>query len=314
MSVLFLFRQQSDNTDLDAIKNEATMKKVIIPFKEPLFYFFLIGAVIFGTHAFLKTSSYKQSDRYDVQITSSDVDWLRNRWNKLMNREPTPDELQGLIDSMIREEILYREAVAMGLDEKDTVVRRRLAQKMEFLFKDLADMAQPTDEQLTDYFSNNQVRYRIPANITFTHIFFSTDKRSKNTQSDAQEILENIQQDKTTLQEALSFGDPFMQGLAFTDQPTDQITRVFGNNFSENIKTLETGKWQGPIESSYGWHLVYIDKLIPASTPEFEQVRSKVQIDYVSQNRDKVNRQVYKDISSQYSIMVEDLPYDLEVR
>lgn len=291
-----------------AKKNNRTL------FKEPLIYFFLLGAVIFGIHAFLRASSNEQSDRYQVQITSSDVDWLRNRWNKLMSREPTPQELQGLIDSMIREEILYREAVAMGLDEKDTVVRRRLAQKMEFLFKDLADMAQPTDDQLTDYFTENQDRYRIPANITFTHIFFSTDKRSQNTQLDAQAILEKIQQDKTTPQQALSFGDPFMQGLAFTGQSTDQIARIFGKKFSENIETLKTGKWQGPIESSYGWHLLYIDQLIPAGIPEFEQVRSKVEIDYASQNRDIINRQTYKDISSRYTVLVENLPYDLEVK
>ncbi|MHC4554814.1 MAG: peptidyl-prolyl cis-trans isomerase [Planctomycetota bacterium] len=300
--------------DLDSIKNDKAMMKVRTLWKEPLFYFFLLGTVIFGIHAFLKANSSKESDRYEVQITSSDVDWLRNRWNKLMSRDPTPDELQGLIDSMIREEILYREAVAMGLDEKDTVVRRRLAQKMEFLFKDLADMAQPSDQQLTDYFKENQDRYRIPANITFTHIFFSSDKRSQTAQADAAAAFEKIQQRNINHENALSLGDPFMKGLAFGDQSTDQVARIFGNYFSEKLEVLETGKWQGPVRSSYGWHLVYIDKLIPTSVPELEQVRSKVQIDYVSQNRDKVNRQVYEDISARYSVLVEDLPYDLEIK
>jgi hypothetical protein len=263
--------------DLDSIKNDKAMMKVRTLWKEPLFYFFLLGTVIFGIHAFLKANSSKESDRYEVQITSSDVDWLRNRWNKLMSRDPTPDELQGLIDSMIREEILY-------------------------------------DQQLTDYFKENQDRYRIPANITFTHIFFSSDKRSQTAQADAAAAFEKIQQRNINHENALSLGDPFMKGLAFGDQSTDQVARIFGNYFSEKLEVLETGKWQGPVRSSYGWHLVYIDKLIPTSVPELEQVRSKVQIDYVSQNRDKVNRQVYEDISARYSVLVEDLPYDLEIK
>ena len=289
------------------------MMKVGSLFKEPLFYFFLLGAVIFGIHGYIKIGLNNTTGRYEVQITSSDVDWLRNRWNKLMNREPTPGELQGLIDSMIREEILYREAVAMGLDEKDTVVRRRLAQKMEFLFKDLADMAQPTDAQLTAYFTENQDRYHIPAAFTFMHVFFSSDTRSHNAQPDAKAALDQFQQKNTSIEDALNFGDPFMQGLAFDGQTPDQVARVFGEKFSESMGTLKPNQWQGPIKSSYGWHLVYIDKLIPASIPQFEQVRSKVQIDYVSQNRDTVNRQVYKDISARYSVLVEDLPYDLEI-
>jgi hypothetical protein len=300
--------------DSEANKSEETIMKAGSLFKEPLLYFFLLGAVTFGVHAYIRIALNNQNERYEVQITSSDVDWLRNRYNKLMSREPTPDELQGLIDSMIREEILYREAITMGLDERDTVVRRRLAQKMEFLFKDLADMAQPTEVQLVDYFRENQNRYRIPAEYTFRHVFFSSDKRPENARSDAKAALEKFQHQTISSEDIINLGDPFMQGIAFEGQTPDQVARIFGIKFCESIGTLKTNQWQGPVKSSYGWHLMFIDKLIPASTPEFEQVRSNVQIDYLSQNRDNVNRQVYKDISSQYSIMVEDLPYDLEVK
>jgi hypothetical protein len=280
---------------------------------EPLFYFFLLGAVVFGIHAYLNQRAQNQSSgRYQVRITSSDVDWLRNRWIKLMSRQPTDRELQGLIDSMIREEILYREAVAMGLDEKDTVVRRRLAQKMEFLFKDLADMAQPTDGQLIDYYNQNKDRYTISAEFTFTHLFFSSDKRSRTARTDAAAALEKIQQQEISPEEALSLSDPFMQGMAFSQQRSDQVTRIFGDNFSQSMTALQTGQWVGPVRSSYGWHLIYVDKFVPENTPDFEQVRSRVEIDYASQNRDKVNQQVYRDISSQYAILVEDLPYSIE--
>lgn len=290
------------------------VEKLKVIFKEPLFYFFLLGVIVFGVHAFVKCNSQGGKHRYQVQITSSDVDWLRSRWNKLMNRRPTAQELQGLIESMIREEILFREAVAMGLDEKDSVVRRRLAQKMELLFKDLADMAQPTGAQLTDYFTTHEGRYRIGASISFTHIFFSSDKRAQTAQTDSKAVLEKLRQENTPLEEALSFGDPFMQGVSFRQQSPEQIARIFGATFPETMDMLEPNQWHGPVRSSYGWHAVYITKLVPSSMPDFQQVRAKVEIDYISQNRDKVNRQSYKDISSQYSILVEDLPYELETK
>ncbi|MHC4499588.1 MAG: peptidyl-prolyl cis-trans isomerase, partial [Planctomycetota bacterium] len=152
----------------------AKIKRMV---REPLVLFFLLGAVVFGLHAALKKApKHDRAERYVVEVTSADIEWLRTRWNKLMGREPTLDELRGLVESMIREEILYREAVAMGLDEKDTVVRRRLAQKMEFLFKDLAEAVQPSEEVLREYFEANPERYVQPGTVSFGHVFFSRDR------------------------------------------------------------------------------------------------------------------------------------------
>ena len=280
-------------------------------FKEPLIYFFLLGIVVFGLHAYLNTAS-NDNDRFQVEITSSDVDWLRTRWTKQMSREPTDRELQGLIDSLIREEILYREAVAMGLDEKDSVIRRRLSQKMDFLFKDLADLQQPTDEQLNDYFLENQERYRIDAEFSFTHVFFSADKRPQTADADAAAVLDQFRTENITLDEAASFGDSIMLPMSYERKSSDQIAKILGNQFSQSIQSLETNQWAGPIQSSYGWHLVYIHEQKDSTLPDFEQVRSKIQTDYLAEHRTAINQQAYDKIASRYFIFVENLPYELQ--
>jgi hypothetical protein len=288
------------------------MKKIKAIVKEPLLYFFLLGAVVFGIHALLnKEAEEGDNNRYQVEVTSSDIDWLRNRWNKLMGREPTAEELQGLIDSMIREEILYREAVAMGLDEKDTVVRRRLAQKMEFLFKDLADMTQPSADELRGYFKSYEERYRAPGRVSFTHVFFSSDKRAEKTQSDARAAVDELQSQDVKAGETASYGDPFMLELSYEQQSLEQISRIFGGEFTEGVYALEAGAWGGPVRSSYGWHVVFVQERVESSMPSFEEVRGKVEIDLVSERRSKVNEQAYNEISSRYTVLVEDLPYDL---
>jgi hypothetical protein len=288
------------------------MKKIKAIVKEPLLYFFLLGAVVFGIHALLnKEAEEGDNNRYQVEVTSSDIDWLRNRWNKLMGREPTAEELQGLIDSMIREEILYREAVAMGLDEKDTVVRRRLAQKMEFLFKDLADMTQPSADELRGYFKSYEERYRAPGRVSFTHVFFSSDKRAEKTQSDARAAVDELQSQDVKAGETASYGDPFMLELSYEQQSLEQISRIFGREFTESVYALEAGAWDGPVRSSYGWHVVFVHERVESSMPSFEEVRGKVEIDLVSERRSKVNEQAYNEISSRYTVLVEDLPYDL---
>ncbi|MHC4187439.1 MAG: peptidyl-prolyl cis-trans isomerase [Planctomycetota bacterium] len=288
------------------------MKKIKAIVKEPLLYFFLLGAVIFGIHTLLdKNSKEGEDNRYQVEVTSSDIEWLRNRWNKLMGREPTAEELQGLIDSMIREEILYREAVAMGLDEKDTVVRRRLAQKMEFLFKDLADMTQAGEDELREYFLANKERYIVSGRVSFSHVFFSSDKRADKALSDAQAVLEEFQSQGIKTVEAVSHGDPFMLELSYEQQSLEQISRIFGGEFTEGVYALEAGAWGGPVRSSYGWHVVFVQELVESSMPSFDEVRGKVEIDFISERRSKVNEQAYNEISSRYTVLVEDLPYDL---
>ena len=144
--------------------------------REPLVHFLVLGALLFGLFALVNNEASSKSPNR-IEITSADVDRLQERWTKQWNRPPTETELKSLIEAYLREEILYREALALGLDQNDTIIRRRLAQKMEFLFEDLADQVEPTDEELKRYFDRNRDQYRLPARFSFAHVYFSVDQR-----------------------------------------------------------------------------------------------------------------------------------------
>ncbi|MHC4617018.1 MAG: peptidyl-prolyl cis-trans isomerase [Planctomycetota bacterium] len=280
--------------------------------REPLVLLFLLGAVVFGIHAALRNDSDGgQQDRYVVEVTSADIEWLRNRWNKLMGREPTLHELRGLVESMIREEILYREAVAMGLDEKDTVVRRRLAQKMEFLFKDLAEAEQPSEEILREYFGANRERYIRPGTVSFGHVFFSRDKRGEKAESDARGAIEQLAGKGIEAAEAKEYGDPFVLAGYYERQSAEEVARTFGGEFAQGLFKIKTAEWGGPVRSSYGWHVVFVQQRTQDSVPDFEQVRAKVEVDYMAMRKAEMNNRAYGEISSKYTVMVEDMPYQL---
>lgn len=285
--------------------------KVLRLFKEPLLHFFLLGLVVFGLHAVLNSDadSGSRGDPLLVEISSADIEWLRSTWNKKMGREPTPREATGLIDSFIREEILYREAVSMGLDQHDSVVRRRMAQKMDFLFKDLAEMAQPTDEEISAWFERNRERYRVPAQTSFTHVYFNRDRRGEKVEEDAREVLEKVRVEEFDPSRISSLGDRFMLQPYYPTQSTDSIAREFGKTFAESVAPMEAGRWHGPVYSGYGLHLVYVHDRTDSRLPGIDEVRKEVVRDLMSERKEKVNAAAYGEIKSKYRILVENMPY-----
>ncbi len=147
--------------------------------REPLIHFFVLGLVVFGLRGVLEKQPEAADDPFLVEVSSADIEWFRTMWSKRMGREPTVRELRGQLNQLIREQVLSREAVSMGLDEGDTVVRRRLAQKMGFLLKDLSDIGEPSDGELQAYLQEKRSTYEIPPRVTFTHVYFYADKRGE---------------------------------------------------------------------------------------------------------------------------------------
>ena len=160
--------------------------------REPLLIFLVLGALLFGLYTLVKDQSQGSSDALRIQVTAADVDQLSVRWQRQMGRPPRPEELQGLTDNFVREEVLVREALALGLDRDDTGIRRRLVQKMNFLVEDLALLNEPTDADLSDYFEQHPEIYRLPPRISFTHIYFSRDQRGDATKADAELALSQL--------------------------------------------------------------------------------------------------------------------------
>jgi hypothetical protein len=275
------------------------MKRLL---REPLLHFALIGAVLFAVYAMLDRTRTDSVLSPKIEITKGDAQQLRQEWQMQWKRPPTPDELNGLIAGEIRERILAREAMKLGLDQDDTIVRRRLAQKFEFMLQDLGMIRQPTEDELSRYFADNRTAYTIPAHLTFSQAYFGSRSRS-NAEQDAKDVLLRLRAGK--IEVATAVGDPFLLDTEFQDKPLPEIERMFGREFSSAIASLTPGQWQGPVHSTYGWHLVKVATRTDARLPTFAEVREKVQKDLAEDQRRKTNDKVFEGIKSGYVIVVQ---------
>jgi len=278
--------------------------------KESLVYFFVLGFVVFGLHAFLNSEmKVRDEDPFTVDVTSSDIEWIRSSWEARMKRKPMQQELQGLIDRFIRDEILFREASAMDMDERDLVIQRRLVQKLTFVFEDLAEAIAPTDEELRKYMQENQDKYRIPEMMSFTHVYFSPDKR-KDVMEEAKAVLAQLKSAKSAPNEAVSLGDTIMLDSTFRKRSPDEIARILGNQFADELFSTSEMGWQGPIASTFGLHLVYIEERTASKMPEFANLREEVKNDFMYDRKKQVVDTAYNAAKSKYTILVEGLPVE----
>lgn len=277
--------------------------------REPLLHFLLLGAGLFILFYQVADPNLDQPDR--VMVSQADVDRLVSQWQRQWKRPPTEEELNGMIESYIRETILYREALALGLDQDDVIVRRRLGQKLEFLFKDLAEQIDPNEEELTEFLRENNNRYTDPERYTFTHIYFSHDKRGSAIVDDVQSMLQRLQtqQDDVDLTQA---GDRFLYQHQFDNQTPAQISRIFGSVFTDSLAGLEIGQWVGPVESGYGLHLVYIDQRTEAQALALDEVRDKVRWDVLAERRQEIDRAFYAELRKKYEVIMEKSDGSLE--
>ncbi len=271
-------------------------------YKEPLLHFLIIGVLIFTLFSIVNKEEDIVSGN-KIVVSTADIQRLSSNWAKKWNRPPTENELQGLVDSYIREEVYYREALALGLDKNDTILRRRLMQKMEFLSNDLAALNKPDETELNAFFLDNQEKYELPARVSFTHIYFSLDKRGAKVVEDAKSVLSGLD-----LPRAPELGDSFMMQYDFVKETPFEVERLFGKVFANQLFTLETNTWLGPIESGYGLHLVRISEKIDSSIPELALVIDKVRTDLMFEHRKKTNKEIYERFKERYEIVVEDLP------
>ncbi len=270
--------------------------------KEPLLHFLIIGAVIFVLFSIVNKEESALSEN-KIVVTAAEIERLSANWSKKWNRPPTGTELKGLVESYIKEEVYYREALALGLDQNDTILRRRLMQKMEFLSNDLAELNQPDEAALNKYFLDNQEKYELPAQVSFTHIYFSLDKRGAKASEDAKSVLAGL-----NMMRAPEKGDSFMMQYDFVQETPFEVERLFGKGFSNQLFQLDINTWQGPIESGYGLHLVRISEMIDARMPELAFVIDKVRTDLMFERRQKMNKEIYEKFKERYEIVVEDMP------
>jgi hypothetical protein len=283
--------------------------------REPLIHFFILGLVILGLHAIFDTKPEAVADDpYLVAVSSADIEWFRTMWSKRMGREPTIEELRGEVNQLIREQILSREAVSMGLDEGDMVVRRRLAQKINFLFRDLSDITEPSNSDLQEYLQNNRSTYEIPERVTFTHIYFNTDKRGEQGAAEAvRQLVERLNANKGVPPDASVLGDPFLLPSSYSDKAVSEIRREFGTEFAETVLGLEPRTWQGPVASGYGVHAVYVHERSDAKLPAFSDLKEELKADWMAERQREIARKAYEKLRRRYRVLLEGMPYKLDL-
>jgi len=272
--------------------------------REPLVHFLLIGAALFLLSA-LVGGDGATSGEETITVGADDIEWLKSAWARQWRRPPTERELQGLVDNHIREEILYREALAMGLDRDDTIVRRRLVQKIEFLTEDLIDQLKPSEEELRRFFDENVESYRNPELRTFTHVYFSVDSRGESAVADAAAVLAGLSASGNPPQRAPELGDRFMMQCDYPRRSETEVARHMGQEFARELFEVEPGRWQGPIRSGYGVHLALVSEVMGSSLPRFEEVRERVREDLQRQRRELANQGFYDGLRQRYEIVID---------
>ena len=272
--------------------------------REPLLHFLLLGLALFVVYAALNPGALQRQDSNRIVITADDLAQLQISWRAQWQRPPTPDEMRNLLEGKIREEVLSREATTLGLDKDDTIVKRRLAQKMEFVMEDVAALREPTDDKLRRWFEQNRQRFALPSLVTFHHLYFSPDLRGARTRDDATDALRKLARKSQESPEIQEFSDRFMFQDFYAEQSPDQIAGIFGTHFAQAVLGLEQGKWQGPIESGLGWHLVWVESTIPGRVPAFEEIEATVKSAWLEEQRAEAKHKMFENMRARYQIVL----------
>jgi peptidyl-prolyl cis-trans isomerase C len=271
---------------------------------EPLVQFLCIGAILFGVYRLVGPAQDTGESVRTITVTSDDLRQLTVAWLAQGRPAPTPQQLRGLVDQKVALEILSREAVALGLDKGDEVIRRRLAQKMEFLFEDVAAMKEPTTAELRSWYAENTHRFLLPARISFQHLYFAADRHGMAPEEAAKKKLASLVDPPAN--GAPSQGaepDTFMMQDAYEDRTEEQLTRDFGPNFAKAIFGLQPGSWGGPIQSGYGWHVVHVDSVVASSAPDFEEVEARVKEALLEQQNKALKQKAFAQMRARYEVV-----------
>lgn len=269
---------------------------------EPLIHFLFIGIVLFALFGMVGEPESGKGNR--LVVTQAYVDRLVKTFQKRWNRMPGQVEVNHLVEGFIREEILYREALAMGLDKDDAVVRRRMAQKIEFLFKDIATPPEPDDAQLQAYLKKHSEKFRRPARYTFSHVYLNADKRGAKVLDDAKQLLARLKQSAHKI-DVSAAGDALMLDHHYTDFSQPEVARLFGQQFSEKLSDIGPGQWAGPVDSPYGVHLVNVQQRTDTRLPKLVEIRDQVKREYIYDRQRDANEQFYNNLRKRYEVIFE---------
>lgn len=270
--------------------------------REPLLHFLLLGGMIFGVYALVTRN--EASRPREIVVTEGRIASLGTAFARVWHRPPTGPELDGLIRDYVRDEVLAREALALGLDKDDTIIRRRLRQKLEFVSEDVAALAEPTAQQLHTYLEQHSDAFRTDRRFTFSQVHLDPQRRGESLGRDVARLLAQLERAGATA-DISALGDSRLLEDQFVALPAGEVVRQFGDGFAARLGELPVGRWQGPIESGYGVHLVLVRERTEGRVPALEDVRVAVRSEWLNAQRQEANEKFYQSLLRRYTVTLE---------
>jgi PPIC-type PPIASE domain len=275
------------------------MKRLL---REPLLHFLLLGTAIFAAYGLVTKPSNNESGK--IVILQGQVAAMAEGFARTWRRPPTGEEIEGLIKDRVQEEVYCREAMALGLDKDDSIIRRRLRQKIEFVTDDVTALAEPTDRELSIYLKAHADTFRVQRQFTFSQVYLNPERHGENLARDTAQLLAQLQH--AGAQADLSeLGDSFLLEHKFQSLPASEVAKQFGEKFATKLAELSLGQWDGPIESGYGVHLVWISERTEGRVPQLAEVRDAVRREWANARRLEANERFYQELLKRYVVTIE---------
>lgn len=275
------------------------MKKILC---EPLLHFLLLGAAIFVAYSLVSKRTGEAPGK--IVISQGQIASIVVGFTRTWQRPPTSEELEGLVRDRVREEVYCREALALGLDKDDIIIRRRLRQKMEFVTDDVVAQAQPTDDELSAYLQAHPDPFRLQRQFTFSQVCLNPEKHGENLARDTAQLLARLNQAGGKA-DVSALGDSFLLEHTLAAAPSSEVAKQFGEKFAAKLDELAPGQWQGPVESGYGVHLVFVSERTEGRLPALAEVRDAVRREWANARRLEANEKLYEAMLKRYVVTIE---------
>jgi hypothetical protein len=276
--------------------------------KEPLVHFLVLGALVFALYGFIGPDAPGDDE---IVVTRGQQEHLVTAFTRTWRRPPTQIEFTNIVDDWIREEIAYREGLTMGLDTDDTIIRRRLRQKLEILAEDIVSMSEPSAEMLQQYLEENRSEYTREPIYTLRQVYFNVDQRGAAAEQDAGQALLLLRTD-TALTNPENLGDSISLPHRFVSKREYELAGTLGGEFVDGLRDLEPGEWQGPVLSGYGLHLVLIEEFTPGRPLTFEEAERDVRRDWSNEQRVQAIDRLYEELRATYTVTIEPMAVEGE--
>ena len=267
--------------------------------REPLLHFLFLGGGLFLLFNVMNGEMVDKPNR--IVVSQGQVALLATNFARTWERPPSDEEMQLLIDNYLLDEVYYREALALGLDEDDNVIRRRLRQKLGFILEDTAALLDPDDKELTAYMDAHAEQFRVQPQVSFRQVYLSMDTRS-DIDADASEILARLQAGE----DPQLLGDRIMLADAYTLASRDDIKRRFGEGFAHQLMRVTPGDWAGPLTSGFGGHLVLITENKPGRMPELAEVKEEVKREWLLARTEELKQNTFRKLLENYEVVMQE--------